>query len=125
MNDLRPASRRGVRVARRVAGYAFLVVLSLLCIAPLLWMIATSLKSPSEVFGGPLFPQQIQFSAYSAVWSGLGLSSYFANSIFVTGFAVVAVVLVSSIAGYAFAFLSLPGKNFLFGALMTALLLPP
>jgi ABC-type glycerol-3-phosphate transport system permease component len=110
--------------AGRVAGYCFLVVLALVFIGPLVWMILTSLKPQSDVFAGPLIPRHLQFGAYSYVWKTLGIGTNFLNSVYVTALTVAGVVVVSSLAGYAFTFLPIPAKNVVFGLLMCALLLP-
>jgi ABC-type glycerol-3-phosphate transport system permease component len=110
--------------ALRLAGYVTLSLVSLASIAPLLWMISTSLRPQSEVFSGSILPGHLQFDAYGYIWSALGIGKYYGNSIYVTGLTVVAVVAVSSLAGYAFAILPVPGKRVLFSILMGALLIP-
>jgi ABC-type glycerol-3-phosphate transport system permease component len=119
-----PSWRPRQRRLGRVAGYCFLVALALVFIGPLVWMILTSLKPQSAVFGGPLIPRQIQFGAYGYVWKTLGIGTNFVNSVYVTSLTVAGVIVVSSLAGYAFAFLPIPARNVIFGLLMCALLLP-
>lgn len=112
------------RAFMRVVGYCMLVVTALLFGGPLVWMIATSLKSRSQVFNGPLIPSHVQWGAYKYIWSGLGLGGYYLNSVIVTVLTVVGVVLASSLAGYAFVFVAIPGKRTIFAAMMCALLIP-
>lgn len=119
-----PGQRQRRRRAGRLAGYCFLVVLAVIFIGPLVWMILTSLKPQSAVFAGPIIPRHLQFGAYSYVWQSLGIGTNFLNSVYVTSLTVAGVVVVSSLAGYAFTFLPIPGKNVVFGLLMCALLLP-
>ena len=124
------ARRRGARrlsgqtPGGRVAGYLFLVILALVSVGPLVWMVLTSLKPASAVFNGPLVPEHPQLDAYGYVFGNLGLGSYFVNSVIVTSITVAGVVLASSLAGYAFAFLPIPGKRIVFACLMSALLIP-
>ncbi|MCU1525934.1 MAG: binding-protein-dependent transport system inner rane component [Microbacteriaceae bacterium] len=108
----------------RVAGYAFLIALALVSVGPLVWMVLTSLKPASAVFNGPLVPQHPQLNAYAYVIGNLGIGSYFLNSVIVTSITVIGVIVASSLAGYAFAFLPIPGKRVVFGVLMSALLIP-
>jgi ABC-type glycerol-3-phosphate transport system permease component len=115
--------RRGLHLGRLI-GYCFLVALALVFIGPLVWMILTSLKPQSEVFAGPIIPRDLQFDAYGYVWQTLGIGTNFLNSVYVTSLTVAGVVVVSSLAGYAFTFLPIPAKNVVFGLLMCALLLP-
>ena len=119
-----PHGRPRWRRFGRLIGYCFLVALALVFIGPLVWMILTSLKPQSAVFAGPIFPRHLQLGAYSYVWDTLGIGTNFLNSIYVTSLTVTGVVVVSSVAGYAFAFLPIPAKNVVFGLLMCALLLP-
>ena len=118
-----PRSRPRRRLGRLI-GYCFLIALAVVCIGPLVWMLLTSLKPQSEVFGGPILPKHLEFGAYRYVWETLGIGSNFLNSIYVTALTVLGVTVVSSIAGYAFTFLPIPAKNVVFGLLMCALLLP-
>jgi ABC-type glycerol-3-phosphate transport system permease component len=108
----------------RFAGYCFLAATALVFGGPLLWMVATSLKARSQVFDGPLIPHHVQFGAYGYIWSGLGLGGYYLNSVIVTTITVAGVVLASSLAGYAFVFIGIPGKRALFAVMMFALLIP-
>jgi ABC-type glycerol-3-phosphate transport system permease component len=124
MSASRSALRHDQRVFMRFAGYCFLVATALVFGGPLLWMIATSLKAQSQVFSGPLIPHHIHFSAYSYIWSGLGLGGYYLNSVIVTTMTVAGVVVASSLAGYAFVFVAVPAKKTLFAVMMFALLIP-
>jgi ABC-type glycerol-3-phosphate transport system permease component len=114
----------GRSIPGRIVGYVFLIALALVSVGPLVWMVLTSLKPASEVFVGSLLPRHPQLDAYLYVFQNLGIGSYFLNSVVVTGITVVGVIVVSSLAGYAFAFLPIPGKRIVFGVLMAALLLP-
>jgi ABC-type glycerol-3-phosphate transport system permease component len=118
------ARLQGRTAAGRAVGYVFLVVLALVSVGPLIWMVLTSLKPASEVFSGPLLPVHPQLDAYGYVFSSLGIGTYFLNSVIVTGITVIGVIIASSLAGYAFAFLPIPGKRIVFGVLMSALLIP-
>lgn len=108
----------------RTIGYLFLIIVALLSIGPLVWMVFTSLKPASDVFSGPLWPQHPQLDAYFYVFRDLGLGNYFKNSLIVTSITVVGVIVGSSLAGYAFAFLPIPAKRVVFALLMSALLIP-
>lgn len=93
---------------------------------PLLWMISTSLKEDGDVFLLPLqwWPQPILWSNYPAALTYQPFFTYFWNSVQVTMLSVVGAVLTASLVAYAFARLRAPGKNFLFGILLSTLMLP-
>ncbi len=119
-----PARRRLRRRVGRLVGYCFLLAVAAVCIGPLVWMVLTSLKPRSAVFTGPILPHHVEFDAYRYVWETLGIGTNFLNSMYVTALTVAGVIVVSSVAGYAFTFLPIPAKNVVFGLLMCALLLP-
>ena len=93
---------------------------------PLLWMISTSLKEDGDVFLLPLqwWPRPILWSNYPAALTYQPFFTYFWNSVQVTMLSVVGAVLTASLVAYAFARLRAPGKNFLFGILLSTLMLP-
>lgn len=93
---------------------------------PLLWMISTSLKEDGDVFLLPLqwWPRPILWSNYPAALTYQPFFTYFWNSVQVTMLSVVGAVLTASLVAYAFARLRAPGKDFLFGILLSTLMLP-
>ena len=93
---------------------------------PLLWMISTSLKEDGDVFLIPIqwLPQPIVWSNYPAALTFQPFWRYFGNSVQVTLICVVGAVLTASLVAYAFARLRAPGKNLLFGILLSTLMLP-
>lgn len=99
---------------------------ALLTSIPLLWMISTSLKEDGDVFLLPLqwWPRPILWSNYPAALTYQPFFTYFWNSVQVTMLSVVGAVLTASLVAYAFARLRAPGKDFLFGVLLSTLMLP-
>ena len=81
------AARRGAwRRLRRGILVAFLIAGAVVMMAPFLWMILTSLKTRSEVFGGnPLsLPSGPHFENYVTMWNalpGVTFGTFFVNSI--------------------------------------------
>lgn len=91
-------------------------VIALGFLLPFAWMIVSSLKRDIDVFGGDSWwPNPIQWSNYSRVWSGEhSLFHYFGNSIIVAVPRVAGELITASMAGYAFARLRFRGRNQLF-----------
>lgn len=103
-------------VATVVAGMAF----------PLAWMLYSSLKTNQEIFAHPFsLPASPQWSNLVDAWTAGQLGRLYLNSLFVTGSAVLIVVALASLAAYAFARLSFPGRDALFYLFLVGLLLPP
>ncbi|WP_404330245.1 carbohydrate ABC transporter permease [Mesobacillus maritimus] len=80
-----------------------LVVYALVIIYPLIWMVISSMKSYKEIYSDVWgLPSIWLVENYALAWSK-GISSYFINSVFVTGITVVAVVIIGSMAAFALA----------------------
>lgn len=120
------ARRRRIRPPSpwRVVGYGVLWTIALSCLLPLLWMVLTSLRAGNTVFGGPVIPRSLTFSAYRYVFSQLHIFHYFLNSVYITGLTLVIVVVAATLGGYGFARLRFRGSGVLFGALISTLFLP-
>lgn len=105
--------------------HLFLIAVSITCLFPLLWMVASSLKTQETIFKDlSLIPHQFNFvNYYLAVKEG-DFGRYFLNSICYTSSVVVGIVVVSSLAAYAFSRFTFPGKNLLFYLFMAAMMIP-
>jgi len=101
-----------------------LVILALLL--PLLWMLSTSFKRPTDLFasGLGLVPPRPILTNYVLAWSKYPLPTWFLNSI-VTALGVTAGQLVTStLAAYGFARFLFPGKRVCFLAVLGAMIVP-
>ena len=104
-----------------------LCLASIAMLYPLLWMLASSLKPESEIFGSAsLWPRSFSLDSYWRGWSGLQVSfgKFFLNSLLVSLSCVVGNVFSCSIAAYAFARLKFRGRNFWFALMLGTLMLP-
>lgn len=106
--------------------YIFLSLGLILNFAPLVWMLSTSLKSPSEIFKMPpqWIPETFQFSNYAKVFELVAFEQFYLNSIIVTIVVTVVTVIITSMAGFAFAKLEFPGRNILFLLFLSSLMVP-
>jgi len=105
--------------------HLFLIAVAATCIFPLLWMISSSLKTQETVFKDmSLIPRQWHFINYYHAWIEGGFGRYFLNSVFYTVTVVLGIILVSSLAAYAFSRLKFPGKNLIFYVFMAAMMIP-
>jgi multiple sugar transport system permease protein len=129
MTSADPSIRRRFRrrqVARKVAGYAGLGLLAALALAPFLWTLSTSLKNIDEVFVYPprLLPSTLKFSNYSSLWRELPMSRWIFNSAYIVVLAILGKLILASTAAYAFARLRWPGRDYVFYAYLSALMIP-
>ncbi|MBR3062244.1 MAG: carbohydrate ABC transporter permease [Exiguobacterium sp.] len=95
-------------------------------IAPLLWMVSTSLKSKEDVFALPpvWIPTDISFSKYTEIWSMGPLLSGISNSLIVALSVTIVGTFTSSLAAFAFAKLNFRGKNKIFLLLFASVMIP-
>ncbi|MGD6942478.1 carbohydrate ABC transporter permease [Cytobacillus gottheilii] len=78
-----------------------LIIFSIIILYPLYWMVISSLKSYDEIYNNVWgLPDVWHFENYATAWS-LGISSYFLNSVFVTGATIILVVIIGSMAAFA------------------------
>jgi multiple sugar transport system permease protein/raffinose/stachyose/melibiose transport system permease protein len=109
----------------RIRDHFFLILVSLTCIFPLFWMFSSALKTQATVFSDmSLFPTHPHWENFYIAWTRGGFGAYFFNSLFYTVTVVLGVVLIASLAAYAFARLEFPGKNFFFYMFLATLMIP-
>lgn len=111
---------------RKAAGYAALTLLAAIALAPFLWTLSTSLKNIDEVFVYPprLLPSTLKFSNYSSLWRELPMSRWIFNSAYIVVLAILGKLILTSTAAYAFARLRWPGRDYVFYAYLSALMIP-
>lgn len=122
---------RTSHIASLVSLRAALVILAVVFIFPLLWMLSTSFKVPGDELVWP--PQWVPAPATTDNYIELFSSStarYFPfvtfifNSLYIAVVVVFGRLLVCGAGGYAFARMKFPGRDWAFGMLLAALLLP-
>ena len=117
------------RMARRLRGaWLHLVMgpLALLWLAPLVWILVTSLKTNSEVFdqSGGFLPDVLNFANYPNTLAVAPFGTYLMNSILVTGSILACQLVTITLAAYAFARLEFPGKSILFTLFLLQVMFP-
>ncbi|WP_334073185.1 MULTISPECIES: carbohydrate ABC transporter permease [Paenibacillus] len=82
---------------------AFLVIVAIVQIYPLIWLAFFSLKDNSEIFSGDVagFPKKLLWSNYAKALSDGNVMNYFNNSVLVTAASIILVLILSSMAAYA------------------------
>jgi multiple sugar transport system permease protein len=105
---------------------ALLFVASIIILAPVLWTVSTSLRTPAESFSVPpqWIPLRPDFTNYFEVFKRVPFASYVVNSFVVTGAVVLGQLVTASLAGYAFARLNFPFRGVLFWLVMATVMVP-
>jgi multiple sugar transport system permease protein len=124
-----PSISESVRVKRRIgtgATYATLVILSVVFMFPLVWLVSTSLKPDQELIVWPprIIPETVMWANYPDAWTMHPFNIYLRNTVIITGLAGVGQVFSASVVAYGFARLRFPGRDFLFGVVVSTLMLP-
>ena len=122
-SSLTPRLLPGVgTVLRHVALMAGAVVMLL----PFLWMISTSLKPADQLFAVPpvWIPRELHFDTYVKAMGSGNFGRYALNSLVLAVANTFTNVCLAAMAGYAFARLKFPGRNFLFVLVLATLMIP-
>ncbi|MBD2250780.1 carbohydrate ABC transporter permease [Nostoc parmelioides] len=112
---------------RTLVMYGLLGAIALITLFPLLWLISTALKSPTEnIFQSPpqLLPSQPTVDNFFKVWNSLPFGQYLYNSTLVSVLTVGLNLLFCSLAAYPLARLSFPGRDWIFIAIVSTIMIP-
>lgn len=93
---------------------------------PVYWMFATAVRPKDEVFSGAagLIPSDFVWQNFADAIGRVPFLSWTANSLIITVIAVVITVTINLLCGYAFAKFRFAGRDILFLAVLSALMIP-
>ena len=123
---LQKKADRRTRIQKTVI-YFFLTVWALIVLFPFYWMVLTSVKSYSA-YNAEHVPAFFTLSPtlqnYVDAFTTVPLMGYLLNTLIFTVITTFLMVIVSVLAAYAFARLEFRGKNLLFGAFLSLMMIP-
>ncbi len=120
-----PARTPAVKPARAGPGLALLLAgLSLLMIAPFVWMMLTSFKSLTEASDPEWLPGAFRWGNYPEVFRVIPFLRFAANSVVVAGWVTLLQVFTSALAAFSFARLEWPGRDRVFFLYLGTMMLP-
>lgn len=110
----------------RVLIYAILITGALLIFVPFAWTISTSLKTEKQVLEFPptWIPNPVAWENYYKALTVRPFHIYYKNTFIISLLSVFGQVLSSSIVAYGFARFRFPGRNVLFGLLLSTMMIP-
>ena len=114
---------RGMTFGKFVV-WLLLITISISFIIPLLWMISTSLKEPSDLFGMRWIPSRLAWENYRDAFSFGMWTDWTMNTIVITVMSVIGMVISSSMVAYSFARLRWRGRDTLFSLVLATMMLP-
>ncbi|WP_433305899.1 carbohydrate ABC transporter permease [Actinoplanes sp. CA-030573] len=115
---------------RRIPFWITLAVLTVIFVAPLLWMLSTSFKTNNDATALPLswLPNPFSTDAYSTVLttnSATPVLRWFVNSLIAATANALLIVAVDAMAAYALARLKFRGRKLMFATVVGTLFVPP
>lgn len=108
-----------------IPNYLILTLFLLVIIIPIIGLVMSSFKTDIEVIEGPLsFPSTLRFNYYKEAWTTGRFSLFFRNSVIVAVSVVLVSVFLSTLTGYAFGLLPVPGQKILYPILLIGYMIP-
>ena len=110
-----------------IGTYLILSAIALLMLFPLLWLVGTAFKSPTEdIFSFPpqILPTSPTFDNFITVWDTYPFGQYLYNSAVVAFLAVGLNLLLCSLAAYPLARLNFRGREFIFALVLATIMIP-
>ena len=104
--------------------YLILFMGVLLALLPFFWMLSSSLMTYGETATRQWIPDIPQWSNYTEAWREADFSKYFWNSVVITAVTLAGQLTTSILAAYAFARIRFFGREFIFGLLLSTMMIP-
>ena len=110
----------------KIGFYVVLILFALFFLLPLVWMVVTSLKPFEEWLNPNWIPVNPTLENFASIFNDktLPVVNWFFNSLLIASLFTAAILVIDSLAGYAYARLEFPGKNLLFGLMLATLVMP-
>jgi len=124
-----PVSAKILRAVGKLPLQIFLAVIALLWLVPTIGLFITSIQPASEIATSGWWkllshPSQATFSHYSDLFHNAGLTAALKTTAYIAVGNTLLVVIVAALAGYAFAWLEFPGRDWLFIGVVALLVVP-
>ncbi|MGL5941233.1 MAG: carbohydrate ABC transporter permease [Waterburya sp.] len=120
-------SREQQSIAKTLGTYLILSAIAFLMLFPLLWLVGTSFKSPTEdIFAFPpqILPVQPTFENFVKVWQTEPFGLYLYNSAIVAILTVGLNLIFCSLAAYPLARLNFRGREMIFALVLATIMIP-
>jgi multiple sugar transport system permease protein len=105
--------------------YALLILGGIVVFYPLFYMLMNSVKTGPEILHSPTsLPRQITFSGYQGVFERLNMLLLYRNSLILAVSITLLNTFLSALAAYAIAKIPFPGRDQLFGFMLTTMMIP-
>ena len=122
----RPAEASMAARLRTALVHSVLMAGAIFMVLPMLWMIATSFKPPTEIAVWPpeLLPRAPTLANFTGIFEAAPFGRFFLNSVGLSVVATLSVAITSLMAGAVFAKYRFPGRTFLFMLIIATAIVP-
>lgn len=120
----RSGRQRSREVTRLLASYTALGGVAACALFPILWALSGSLKKAAEIGRPALLPAHPDWANYAEVFTRMPFARMLVNTVAYAGCVTAGQVFFCSLAGYAFARLPFTGRDSLFLAYLSTLMVP-
>ncbi len=114
-------------IAMKVIAYVVLIIVALLMFVPFAFSVSTSFKTEPETLhltlGNMFWPKNATTEGYAVAFDS-NIGRWFFNSAFVAGIWIIGRCTMDTMAGYAFARMKFPGRDFIFLLVLGTMMVP-
>ena len=109
-----------------IARTAFLLFMTFIILAPVLWFVLSSFKDATDLGARPpkILPTRWAYENYTEAFQMYNYKRYFMNSVIVTSVATILTLVINSMAAYAFAKYNFRGRDGLFVMTLAMIMIP-
>ncbi|MFJ4198042.1 carbohydrate ABC transporter permease [Streptomyces sviceus] len=132
VNGVKAKQSLGSRLVERVSGgliSVLLVVVGLFWLVPTIGLLISSLRSPEDLTASGWWkvfsePSQLTLDSYQKLLQNSDITHSIVNTILITVPATLLVIVIGALAGYAFAWMEFPGRDWWFMGVVGLLVVP-
>jgi len=122
--SVRPSATRRRPNGWTVLAYVLLSAGAVLMVFPFAWMLLSSFKDAREVLSPAILPSRFTLASYVEVLTRTAFPRWFLNSLIVAVLNTTSVLFFCALVGYVLARMRFPGKNVIFIAILSTLMVP-
>ncbi|MBX7214425.1 MAG: carbohydrate ABC transporter permease [Thermoflexales bacterium] len=123
----RASSQKAETRLNKIVVFLILTTLAIIVVGiPMGWMLTTALKPRNQIFAWPpvLWPDPPRIENFSETLAAVPLLRFAGNTLIICALNIVGRILSCSVVAFAFARLRFPGRNLMFGVLLSTLMIP-